>query len=89
MHCQLRHSEGGSLVEVMHYCFEWHCMCGLGSSMPASFNLGPSQPGLSVPDGSYLHTVAVEVDGAVKYATFAFGQSLLRFPCSLLVHVDS
>lgn len=37
----------------------------------------PSQPSLSIPDGSYLHTVAVEVDEAVKYATFAFGQWLL------------
>ena len=26
-----------------------------------------------IPDGSYLHTIPIQVDGATQFATFAFG----------------
>ncbi len=30
--------------------------------------------GTKIPDSSFLHTAAVEVDGELQYATFAFGK---------------
>ena len=31
-----------------------------------------------IPDGSYLHTVPIRVDGATHFATFAFGNNCLH-----------
>lgn len=30
-----------------------------------------------IPDGSYLHTIPIQVDGATHFATFAFGNRKL------------
>ena len=32
-----------------------------------------------IPDGSYLHTVPIQMDGATHFATFAFGNRELAY----------